>query len=241
MSKKFNLMKKIYLIRHAAAKMGSTHHDFNFHLTDLGIQQAHARGRFFLEAKIKPAMIFCSELTRARETAKIINSYVHSTINYRQDLIEHGSEILLAENPLDQLVQEFPEKIHSDGSLIQTEGVIPGQLDWTFAVGGETLKELYGRAEKSWRDITDQCFSHLTDDTFFIVSHGSFISAMLSTIFKIPVQPVWSFNSANTGYFLIYVYQDESQAIYPCLANISEEIPYSETVAERSVEKILTM
>src|ERR1700680_314953 len=81
---------RLYLVRHCDVRnpKGVLYgHLPDFPLSDKGVAQAHALGRYFAEKKIP--QIYSSPLDRARETAEIIASYLDSVpIIYTDDLIE---------------------------------------------------------------------------------------------------------------------------------------------------------
>ncbi len=67
--------REIYLLRHAeAADVGACGAtcDADRMLTEKGIRQAHAAGRFLEEIGVKPARVFASPLARAQATAQIV-------------------------------------------------------------------------------------------------------------------------------------------------------------------------
>jgi broad specificity phosphatase PhoE len=81
---------RLYLVRHCDVRnpRGVLYgHLPDFPLSDKGVAQAHALGRYFAQRKIP--QIYSSPLDRARETAEIIASYLDSVpITYTDDLIE---------------------------------------------------------------------------------------------------------------------------------------------------------
>jgi len=81
---------RLYLVRHCDVRNpeGVLYgHLPDFPLSDKGVAQAHALGRYFAQRKIP--QIYSSPLDRARETAEIIASYLNSVpIVYTDDLIE---------------------------------------------------------------------------------------------------------------------------------------------------------
>jgi broad specificity phosphatase PhoE len=81
---------RLHLVRHCDVRnpKGVLYgHLPDFPLSDKGVAQAHALGRYFAERKIP--QIYSSPLDRARETAEIIASHLDSVpITYTEDLIE---------------------------------------------------------------------------------------------------------------------------------------------------------
>ena len=64
---------QLYLLRHGDAVESATLHDSERPLSDLGIRQAQAAGRFLHSLSISPQAILFSPLLRARQTAEQVN------------------------------------------------------------------------------------------------------------------------------------------------------------------------
>ena len=87
-------MKTIITIQHTQA----VHHTngmvgswTDWELTDLG--KAHAENigrRLATELKGKPCKIYCSDLTRTRQTAEPLARYLDLPVEYRKELREHS-------------------------------------------------------------------------------------------------------------------------------------------------------
>jgi broad specificity phosphatase PhoE len=81
---------RLYLVRHCDVRNpdGVLYgHLPNFPLSDKGVHQAHALGRYFAKTTVR--QIYSSPLERARQTAEIIASYLDSVpITYTEDLVE---------------------------------------------------------------------------------------------------------------------------------------------------------
>jgi broad specificity phosphatase PhoE len=81
---------RVYLVRHCDVRNpdGVLYgHLPNFPLSEKGVQQAHALGRYFATKKVP--QIYSSPLERARQTAEIIASYLDNVpISFTDDLIE---------------------------------------------------------------------------------------------------------------------------------------------------------
>jgi broad specificity phosphatase PhoE len=207
-------MKEVFLIRHAQAASGPSKMDRDFFLTDTGVAQAHALGQRLCELKLKPEIIYCSRLSRARQTAQIITEYLQAPLLERLDLIEHGSEVYLSDQSYQQAARKFPLKLQPDGSVRATHH--GDKLTWQFTVGGEDLATLHSRARNAWRDILA---AHPKDEgQIIIVSHGSFLSALMSEIFGCPLQGVWSFSFPNAAYLRVLLRKCGDETWRPSLA-----------------------
>lgn len=81
---------RLHLVRHCDVRNpdGVLYgHLPNFPLSEKGVKQAHALGRYFAGTKVR--QIYSSPLERARQTSEIIASYLDSVpITYTDDLIE---------------------------------------------------------------------------------------------------------------------------------------------------------
>ncbi len=64
---------QLYLLRHGDAVESTTLHDSERPLSELGIRQAQAAGRFLHSLSISPQATLCSPLLRARQTAEQVN------------------------------------------------------------------------------------------------------------------------------------------------------------------------
>ena len=83
-------MKVLYLIRHGQTQWNVQRRmqgRLDSPLTEAGIAQAHTHGRLLKSAAAISSM-FVSPSGRTRETAYIVNSYVHGYVDYAQELLE---------------------------------------------------------------------------------------------------------------------------------------------------------
>jgi broad specificity phosphatase PhoE len=170
--------------------------DRDFCLTEAGVDQAHVLGRHLADLDLKPEVIYHSRLQRAKQTAEIVAKYIQGRLFERHDIIEHGSEAYLTDYSYQEAAELFPDKLQPDGSVrVQNKN---DKLSWHFSVGGEDLMTLHLRARNAWHDILA---AHPDDgNQIVVVSHGSFLSAMMSEIFGCTLQGVWGFNFPNSGY-----------------------------------------
>jgi broad specificity phosphatase PhoE len=84
------LQTRLYLVRHCQVENpdGVLYgHLPGFHLSEQGVRQAHALGRFFAETPVR--QIYASPLERAQETAEIIASHLdHVPVTITPELTE---------------------------------------------------------------------------------------------------------------------------------------------------------
>jgi 2,3-bisphosphoglycerate-dependent phosphoglycerate mutase len=188
-------MKEVYLIRHAHAQAGPSKMDRDFFLTAMGNEQAHALGRQLLQRAVKPAKILCSTLTRARQTAAVIAEHVSAPIYEDTGLIEHGSKPLLMQCSFAEAQRKHPDKLMPDGK-VRTE-CSGNELTWDFTIGGENLRELHTRARNAWERIISEAAN--LNGPLLVVSHGSFLSALMTEVFDVPQNGNWRFSFPNAG------------------------------------------
>lgn len=170
--------------------------DRDFFLTDKGRQQAHACGGKLQAAGVCPDVIYCSRLTRARQTAEIISQYVPAPVHAKDNLIEHGSGVFLLDGSIEEAARQRPDALLPDGTLRTVQGARDG-LNWEFAVGGEDLRALHRRAAQAWREIVDAFPGE--GGTYLVVAHGCFLSAILTEGLGLPLRAVWNFQFPNAG------------------------------------------
>jgi probable phosphoglycerate mutase len=210
-------MSEIILIRHAEARIGRSRMDRDYHLTSRGRRQAHALGRTLAAMKIKPARIHCSTMTRARETAAILSRYLSAPLHPNAELIEHGTRVLVLDCSLKEAVRRHPKLILKNGAVTYSQGSCDG-LNWSFCIGGETLRQLHRRGLKAWNEIAAKVSP---GQTVLVVAHGSFLSAMLTEALSLPLAKVWRFSFANTGFVRVKVTTDASGKRIPVLCAFS--------------------
>ena len=233
-------MSEILLIRHGEARIGRSRMDRDFHLTRRGVRQAHRLGRELAAMKIKPARIFCSTLTRARETACILARYIPAPtpLHEHAGLIEHGSRVLTLDCSLKEAVRRHPKLILKNGAVTYSQGRCEG-LNWSFCIGGETLRQLHRRALKMWSEIAG---ATAQGQTILVVAHGSFLSAMLTEALALPLAKVWRFHFAHTGCVRIKLTTDHTGARVPVLCAGATDVPRGRirgsSVSVRSRKKI---
>lgn len=160
----------IYLIRHGEShKYSPTNYDeeknaANPRLTEIGYLQAHMLAERL--AHIKFDKIYCSDLIRASETAKVLNSKINSKVieepNFRE--IDMGDIQL---HPW----ENYPEQ-YAEWSKFEEDIPYPG---------GENGAMLWKRCQKSLERIVERDYEHVA-----IVAHGGVIRSIVCGILNIP-------------------------------------------------------
>jgi probable phosphoglycerate mutase len=192
--------RRIYLIRHGKADRKSHHRADTPRgpaadppLDATGLEQAQALARR-LARMPDPAAIYCSTLTRARQTIEPYIAERQAPVTYLEELVEwHAGrwefkefEELLAEHP------EIPARI-----LLQDPMFF-------LAPGGETLDAFQERVVTTVERSLDE---HLSGDLWF-VCHGGVINAYIGGILGIREQDMF-FLPANASISTVIVRGDE--------------------------------
>jgi len=223
-------MRHVYFIRHGQAQAGASGMDRDFFLTATGALQVEALGRHLHETGVQPAIIFSSCLTRARQTAEILRKYVPAPLKLRNDIIEHGSQAYLDDGSLQEAALRYPRALTADGLLktLNPEGCVW----WKFSIGGETVRQLHSRARRAWNDIlAEMPDGEQGNQPVLIVSHGSFLSAMLTEILQLSLNGVWRFNFANAGVIALGLHQGSDGVMRPILTALAPHVTSAEESA----------
>jgi broad specificity phosphatase PhoE len=166
---------RLHLVRHCDVRNpdGVLYgHLPDFPLSEKGVRQAHALGRYF--ARTRARQIYSSPLERARQTAEIIASYLDSVqITYTDDLIETRFGLYLQGVPPKQVPWRRP--------LWLIHMVWPGLLG-----NDETVAELAARIR---RPLLRLLADH-PGDGGICVSHGD------------PIQGFWVASEGRPRYAL---------------------------------------
>ncbi len=159
-------MKEIYLIRHA--RQNITAFNLDVPLSEKGIKQAE-----LLEKRLSGLeldKIYSSTLTRAIETADIINRKKKMEIERRSELneIDYGELTSLPLSVKDNEYKEFFSKLE------RREEDIPFPK-------GENSESVFKRTSRVFREIEKSKYEHI-----LIVTHGGAIRASLCGLLNLP-------------------------------------------------------
>ena len=174
-------MRKIYLIRHGQTdanveKKYCGWTDIN--LNSRGKKQVKKLGKKLSDLKIDN--IFASDLKRVKETAKFINEFHKKDITYLKEIREMNFGDF--ENlTFKEISKKYPK---------QKEKIISNNLTYKFP-NGESLKELYNRSIKTFKDILKK------DGNILIISHGGVIASILTYVLSGDIQNYWSIEVKN--------------------------------------------
>jgi len=182
-------MKKIYLIRHGETEWNALskiqgHKDIP--LTDKGIEQAKLTGNRLINENINA--IYCSDLERAYNTAKIIGDKVSAEPNQYREFREINFGIWegLSNDKLDL-------KYKNEIGLWRTE---PEKIK---IEGGESLEEVQTRAINCLNNIIKE----EPGENLLIVSHGVTIKTIILGILDMNLSYFKNFTIENAGLTII--------------------------------------
>lgn len=180
----------------------------DFPLSEKGVRQAHALGRYF--AGTRARQIYSSPLERARQTSEIIASYLDSVpITYTDDLIETRFGLYLQGVPPKQVPWRRP--------LWLIHMVWPGLLS-----NDESVEELAARVQRPLMRLLDD---H-PGDGGICVSHGDPIQGFWVTADGRPRYALHRLQCAKGG-LLQLDYEDKAlqRLTYLAPARIAELAP----------------
>ncbi|WP_430885680.1 alpha-ribazole phosphatase [Fusibacter sp. JL216-2] len=156
-------------------------------LNEKGKLQADNAGRKLMNESINK--VYCSDLSRARDTAKAIMKHHNLPIHYSQDIREmnFGKWEGLTYK---QILEDYP-----DLSKKWVE-------DYTnvACLEGESLKMFYDRIADAFKNIREQT---LEDETVLIVAHSGVIKGILCKEIIGSVDGFWKFKVENGGIVLL--------------------------------------
>lgn len=200
-------MHEFLLIRHGQAAAGPSHMDRDHFLTDLGRQQVRSSASALEALGVRPIRIYVSPLTRARQTAEILQSRLGGELRQRDDLYEHGARILLEKAPIEEVSRRHPDLISPDGQIrVSGPGADGSGLTPDFCIGGETTAALHHRAARAWSEIATADLD--LDGPTFIVAHGSLLSAMAGEALGLPRRSVWQVEFECATFLRLRVYRN---------------------------------
>lgn len=157
---------RIILVRHGQS-FGNKNNFIQGHkdykLTEKGILQSRKTAQKLKDVKF--AAIFCSDLSRAKQTAKIIAKFHKGT-------------------PF------FPTKLLRERKLGEWEGLKSSKIDFEKVrmkrpKGGETFPEIRKRA-KIFLEMASKKYAE--EDTILVVAHAGSIRMLWSVLLKMPIK-----------------------------------------------------
>lgn len=155
---------KLYMIRHGESegnKLGKIQGSMDFPLSDIGIKQAEAVAQFC--QTLNADYLYSSDLTRAYDTATAIASTTGLPVQKWEKLreVELGP---MQGKTREEIAELFPET--------KGKALIGSDIE-----GTETNQEIAERCESLLHQLKT---AHRKEDTVLLVSHGGFISSLLT-------------------------------------------------------------
>ncbi len=174
---------KLLVIRHgeSEADLLDVHEGrADFALTERGHKQAEAMAGYVTE-NYNISKIYASTLTRAKQTAGHLSNQTGIPIVFDENLMEFNNG-LLAGLPRAVVREKYP--------------IVPDLPVDKAVYGQESQVEFRQRAEKALARVISESQS---DETIAIVSHGGMINQLYRSLFEMPIDCKFFFNTADTG------------------------------------------
>jgi len=183
------MIKEIYLIRHGETEYNKLNRpagsEVNIPLNDTGKLQALKTGQYLHDYRLNEPfdMIYSSPMIRTLETAEIIKEHIECDIIYDDLLIERrqGNMNLSKKDKLE--IKKFKNELYTNDPIANklNEDDIYDKIEEKFKIGKETDLELAKRCELFMMKVINS-----NDNKICIVTHGSYLTCLIRTIFKIP-------------------------------------------------------
>jgi len=188
---------KLLVIRHgeSEADLLDVHEGrADFALTERGHKQAEAMSNYVAK-NYNISKIYASTLTRAKQTAGHLSNRTGIPIVFDENLMEFNNG-LLAGLPRAVVREKYPE--------------VPDLPIDKAVYGQESQVEFRQRAEKALSRVISESQA---DETIAIVSHGGMINQLYRSLFEMPVDCKFFFNTADTGIHIWSVSDTERRVV----------------------------
>lgn len=188
---------KLLVIRHgeSEADLLDVHEGrADFALTERGHRQAEAMAEYVAQ-NYNISKIYASSLTRAKQTAQHLSDKTDMPIIFDENLMEFNNG-LLAGLPRDVVREKYP--------------IIPDLPIDKAVYEQESQVEFRQRAENALSRVVSESQA---DETIAIVSHGGMINQLYRSLFEMPVDCKFFFNTADTGIHIWSVSDTERRVI----------------------------
>ena len=190
-------MGKLYIVRHGETEwntLGRIQGHTDVALSDRGRRQAAALARRLAGVAFDAA--YCSDLSRARETAQIILGTRDAPLYATPQLREYHKGIFEGLT-VREYAQRYPD-------LYQAS--LRNDLDFAPPGGGETIRQTSARMAQ----FTAQLLAQNPSDTALIVGHGGSLRAVIVALLSLPLEANWKFAMRNCALSLVYTYPDNA-------------------------------
>lgn len=154
-----------YLVRHGkddeTVRGGWSNHS----LVPEGVEQVERLGAEIVEKGIGIGYIYSSDIQRAKETALILQTYLHCPIEYIPEFREANNGYLAG------MKHDLANEIYP--------GVYWNTLDYEECYpGGESAKQFFNRIQTAWMELKGR-ISQTPDKNVVLVTHGGVMEVIL--------------------------------------------------------------
>lgn len=143
-----------------------------------GIVQAKNLGKSLARANPKPHTFFCSDLTRAKNTAELASSEIDSRIKPKElDLLREVDFGPVAEGQPIALAKAGMQATYAAWAI--------GNIDYRPSGGGETGRQVLERAAESLKFLAKE--AEASGDTVAAVTHSTFLRILIGMVLNEPL------------------------------------------------------
>lgn len=188
-------MTRVILVRHGQTlwnALGKYQGHTDVPLNEVGIEQARKVAKRLAGENI--SAVYASDLSRAKDTAKIIAQKHGLEVETDKKLREMNFGLWEGKT-YTQIQEEYPQLVKvwiSDPQLLQ----IPQ---------GETFSQVQLRAIRALKEIIRR---HNINETIVVVAHGLTIISIICAVLEIDLKNMWKIKQGNTGISIIEFYDN---------------------------------
>lgn len=188
-------MTRVILVRHGQTlwnALGKYQGHTDVPLNEVGIEQARKVAKRLAGENI--SAVYASDLSRAKDTAKIIAQKHGLEVETDKKLREMNFGLWEGKT-YNQIQEEYPQLVKvwiSDPQLLQ----IPQ---------GETFSQVQLRAIRALKEIIRR---HNINETIVVVAHGLTIISIICAVLEIDLKNMWKIKQGNTGISIIEFYDN---------------------------------
>ena len=136
----------------------------NHSLVPEGVAQVNALGNDLVQKGVKIRSIYSSDIQRAKETARILSSYLQCPVEFLPGFRESNNGFLAGMKHA-EAEREYP-------------GIYWNTLEYTQCwPGGESPEQFFNRIQAAWQDFKEKIAENQED--VLLVTHGGVLEAIL--------------------------------------------------------------
>ncbi|MBS6196656.1 MAG: histidine phosphatase family protein [Clostridiales bacterium] len=188
---------RMFIIRHgeSEADLLDVHEGrADFPLTERGHKQAEAMAGY-VAANYKVSRIYCSTLSRARQTAQHLSEKVSIPLTPDDMLMEFNNG-LIAGLERDAAEEKYP--------------LVPNLPLYKAVYEQESMLEFRFRADFMLSKIISE---NSSDDTVAVITHGGMINQLYRAFLRMPIESDVFFNTGDTGIHEWFVEKDSRRIV----------------------------